>query len=812
MRSQKYIINLPLLAAVILVGAVLLTVALCRAKIDTDIVSSLPQNDPVISDARQVILNHPMQDRLVIDLSHQKDDPDMLVSAGEWLEARLEKSGLFREVGMKNVRSLIPELMIRISANLPLMFTEKELDENIRPLLEPEQVRTKLEAHFSKLLHVEGIGQARFISEDPLDLRNFVMARLSHLAPSKNAIIYNGHLLSKDGRHLLLVATPSGSATDTRFARNAVALFRDLSAELNREYAGQGYDFILTPVGAYRAALDNEQMAKKDTQQAILFSTIGIALLLIFAFPRPLIGLLSLLPAIAGTLVAFFVYTLLHPSISILTLGFGGAIISITVDHGIAYLLFLDRPHETSGREAAKEVWAVGLLATLTTVGAFASLSISGFPILAQIGQFAALGIASSFVFVHTIFPLIFPAMPPAKRVKRLPLQGIVDTLALGGGRYKLFGALALACFMLFFAKPVFHVDLKSMNSVSRETIAAEKQVADVWGNVLSKIFLMTEGEHPEKLQEKGDQLAELLEEERRAETLASAFVPSMIFPGAYRAEQNLSAWKSFWNEDRIGAFQDVVGEIATELGFAPDAFDPFYQHFDENALADMMAQKKEIPERFFDLLGISQIGDSKTWAQFSTFTPGKFYDAQAFYSKYSGMSKLFDPRLFSEKLGKLLFDTFIKMVLIIGVSVTVLLSLFFRDWKLTLITLMPIAFAFVCTLGTLKLIGHPLDLPGLMLSIVVMGMGIDYAIFFVRSYQRYPDKNHASVRLIRMAVFMASASTMIGFGVLNFADHALLRSAGITSVLGIFYALMGAFAILPPILERVFDKSPSQR
>ena len=63
------------------------------------------------------------------------------------------------------------------------------------------------------------------------------------------------------------------------------------------------------------------------------------------------------------------------------------------------------------------------------------------------IGQFAALGIAFSFLFVHTVFPLIFPVMPPPKKKRSLPIQGLVSKLALKGGKYKAFGALAFALF-----------------------------------------------------------------------------------------------------------------------------------------------------------------------------------------------------------------------------------------------------------------------------------------------------------------------------------------------------------------------------
>ena len=185
----------------------------------------------------------------------------------------------------------------------------------------------------------------------------------------------------------------------------------EIATRIVTQFKSQGLTVTLTPAGAYRAALDNEVLIRKDVRNAVTFATLGIALLLLLAFPRPLIGLLSLLPAVAGTLCAFFIWSLIYRSISIMVMGFGGAIISITVDHGIAYLLFLDRPQKAYGKTASHEVWAVGLLATLTTVGAFAALTLSDFSVFRQLGQFAALGIGLSFLFVHTIFPRIFPAL-----------------------------------------------------------------------------------------------------------------------------------------------------------------------------------------------------------------------------------------------------------------------------------------------------------------------------------------------------------------------------------------------------------------
>ncbi len=223
-----------------------------------------------------------------------------------------------------------------------------------------------------------------------------------------------GQLISGDGRHLLIIAEPAGPGTDTAFARRLDAFMQQTAGEVAARYGAENA-VTLTPVGSYRTSLDNEENAKRTVQRATLFSTVAVALLLLGAFPRPLIGLLALLPAFAGTMFAVFVYSLFNTSISLLAVGFGGAIVSFTVDYGIAYLLFLDRRHETKGFEASREVWSLGLIAMLTTAVSFAALSLSGFPALAEIGLFSALGVVFTYIFVHAIFPLVFARMPAAR-------------------------------------------------------------------------------------------------------------------------------------------------------------------------------------------------------------------------------------------------------------------------------------------------------------------------------------------------------------------------------------------------------------
>jgi uncharacterized protein len=796
---QRYRFRWSLIAAVAAVlGAVLLYESYGGIRIETDILASLPRHDPVLADAHRVVRHLPVQDRLVVDVAISGGDRDALVAGADLIEAGLRGSGLFREVGTRRMGTLFPELVAHVAGHLPLLFDGPELEARIAPLLAPAELRRILAEDLKALQGLEGIGQAGLVARDPLGLRNLVLARMAQLMPGKEAQLYRGKILSRDGRHLLVMAELAGSATDSAYTRGIPPLLAALAQKLDGQYRPRGIAFTLTPVGAYRAALDNENAAKRDMRTAILLTTLGIAFLLVITFPRPLIGLLALLPSTVGAVLALLVCSFLFPSLSILAVSFGGAIMAFTVDLGLTYLLFLDRPCEVSGKQAAREVQAGEILAALTTIGAFCLLLLSRFRVLAEIGVFAALGVTFAFAFVHSVFPRIFPVMPPALKTRNRWFGSILDRVSLPGEKAKLAAAALFFGVMLFFVRPVFQVDINAMNSMSAETIAAEQTLKRIWGDLTSRVYVMTEGKSLVELQAKSDRLAGMFKEDLQRGAVKAAFLLADLFPGDELARRRAADWRAFWTAPRIEDLRRELLRSGREMGFAPDAFAPFMA-----LLTGPPPAAAPVPAGFMGFLGIAT--EKSSVVQVSMVTPGPAYDAEAFFARYSAtnLASLFDAGLFNRRLGEVLVLLFTEIAVITGAGIVLVVFLFFLEWRLSLIVLAPVAFALVSTLGTLKFLGHPVDIPGIILWIVIMGMGIDYGIYYTCSYQRYLDERHPSMSLIRQAMFLSGTTTLIGFGVLALAQHAVLRSIGLVSLLGIGYSLLGAFLIVPPLVKR---------
>lgn len=224
------------------------------------------------------------------------------------------------------------------------------MESQVKSFIQPGRVGGLLHNEFRQLLDVGSIGQAQYLAKDPLGQRNLVLSRFSNGLPFKEATVQQGHIISKDGKHLLIIAEPVHFSQDAFFAQRMTEVLEGIAKKPEEAIIPGERSFKMFYTGAFRAALDNERIIRRDTSRALLLLvTIGLIPLALLSFRRLWLGLLSFVPAMAGTMLAVFVYSLTKDSIFAVTMGFGGAIIGIAVDHGMAYVIVLDRPLETKG-------------------------------------------------------------------------------------------------------------------------------------------------------------------------------------------------------------------------------------------------------------------------------------------------------------------------------------------------------------------------------------------------------------------------------------------------------------------------------
>ena len=806
--ARERSIRWPVLLASFAVVALAAWLGQHRLRIDTDITRAVPTGNQAFESARQVLSRHTALDKVAVNLSLRDDRADVpaLLAAGDALVAALESSGLFSSVGTARATAGLTSLYADLPARLPFLLSDHDLEEQVLPRLAPDAIAARLRSAAADAAEMAGVGATGRLARDPLGLSDIVLARLGELVPTQQARIERGHILDAEGKNLLVTATPREGARDTQAGHAIDALMQGIAGRFASAKADEpGHGVRLTVVGGYRAAIDNETLVMSDANLAMLASTIGIALLLLLCFPRPWLGVFALYPAIAGGCLALFAYTLLESDISALALGFGGALISITVDQGAVYLLFVDRPTKTAGSRAAHEVFSIGSLSTVVNIGSFLALRLTGFRVLGQIGLFAALGILFSYLFVHLVFPHIFPAVPAAKRGPWVPVDGFLRRITVGRGLRALAVAAVLFVVGLALARPRFVVDLNAMNTVRAETAADEARVRAVWGDIFHRLYVLVDAENLEAFQRKADGWSVMLERQKSIQGVQRGFSPSMLAPGPLVASTNASAWALFWDRKRVVDLQRALREAGEQAGFAPDAFAAFLE-----SLTPRYADRPTLTAAEQALYGIEAGRDGKGLVWLGSVTPGPRYLPEEFAveARREGLY-VFDGNNFSATLAGFLASSFRLMFVVVVCFVALSVFLFFLDLRVAAIALAPLTFSFVLTIATLHVVGRPIDIVGLILSVLIFGMGVDYSFSFVRVYQRCLDEHHPSHGPVRTSIFLAASATMIGMITMAFAEHNVTRSAGIMASLAIGYCAVGAYVILPPLLRRFFARQP---
>ncbi|MFA5624762.1 MAG: MMPL family transporter [Bradymonadales bacterium] len=124
------------------------------------------------------------------------------------------------------------------------------------------------------------------------------------------------------------------------------------------------------------------------------------------------------------------------------------------------------------------------------------------------------------------------------------------------------------------------------------------------------------------------------------------------------------------------------------------------------------------------------------------------------------------------------------------------------RCFAATFIITTPLLSSIVLTILTMILFDLKLGIFNMVVLPVILGIGIDGSIYL---YQRYRSLGRGSVfvalREVGGAVFMSSATTMVGFGSMVLSQHMGLNTMGQLSIIGISFCFLGTVLIMPGLI-----------
>ncbi len=611
------------------------------------------------------------------------------------------------------------------------------------------------------------------LQNDPL-----MLMRGSQLAMAKNGQrlrLMDGWLVTqdRDGRYwYLLHGELSGSSFDMQRTHRLVTTLSALESELKARHP----QAQLLSRGTVFYSDYASQQAKQDISTLGVATILGVVLLILLTFRslRPLLLCLASIAigALAGTVVTLLAFGELH----LMTLVMSMSIIGISADYTLYYLTErMVHGAEASPWQSLAKVRTALLLALLTTVAAYLIMMLAPFPAIRQMSVFAAVGLSASCLTVIFWHPWLCRGLP----VRPVPAQGLMlRWLAAWRGNRKLSVGLpmALAIFSLA-GLAALHVDddISQLQALPQHILAQEKAMTVLTGQPVDQKWFVVYGTSAQQTLERLERFIPALEQAKERGWISG--YRTIPLNSLARQQQDLKALKT------------AAPAIAQALGSAGITMvDP-----DLNPMPVTVDRWLSSP---------ASEGWRLLWMTLPNGESGVLIPAEgvkasaaldALSKKQPGVAWLDRKHTFDALFA--LYRHILTGLLGVTLAVIACGAIARLGWRKGVISLVPSLLSLSCGLAVLALSGHPLNLFSLLALVLVLGIGINYTLFF--------SNPRGTPLTSLLAITLAMLTTLLTLGMLVFSATQAISSFGIVLVSGIFTAFLLSPLAMPTKREK---------
>ncbi|MBU1054544.1 MAG: hypothetical protein KKC46_12070 [Proteobacteria bacterium] len=667
-------------------------------------------------------------------------------------------------------------------------LTDKETLLNIDSLINTDGINLVLKKNYMQIISPSGMFATLFVRSDPLGIKNGLLKKLQKFSSSTGyeVIIKDGHLLSRDKRHALMILKTPVAVSDGFGSRKLIAYLHEKLDALPPYISS---DII----SAHLHTISNEDVIKSDIQLTMIIASVAFFLVFLFFFRDIKAGLVFLIP-LASVAVAVSLSSLFLDKLSYFIIGMGATIAGISVDYGIHVYTAI---RCSSNRfDAVKQVKKPVIAGTLTTIGIFAAFYFSDVPGYRQLAVFSVISIIFSLICSLYFLP------PFVETNNEFKMHGLFNRLAVFSkpddrkstakinDKIWVFIWVFLALIMVFFLSKIqFDSDIKQFDGSNPEIFKAEDSFKKAWVKKDDPAILVVFNKNPEQA---------ILETELIYKKAVNKFgndnISSFaaIWPSLKTRSENAVFWEKFWTKEKVTKLKELFAKEGRAYNFSDNAFNPFFDNLyngtDVLVNTDENEFLKRLKERF--------ILKHEKGFYVLTFFP----DEESYISEFAKISKVHqDTFIVSRKqistaLSDVISHEIIYISIIAGILLPILMMILLKDIKLTFLALVPVFMGLAAALGVLPIVGLSLNAPCLIAIMILVGLCSDYGIFMVYKC------SHNYKTGTETAVFLAALTSMIGTGVLLFAKHPVLFSIGTILFTGLLTGFLSSVIAVPCI------------
>ncbi len=632
-----------------------------------------------------------------------------------------------------------------------------------------EGLREALEESLANLASPAGIFTRATLARDPTGELPALLARLS---PGAGPTVRHGVWFSADGRQAFLLAQTRAAGFDSEAQADAMAKVRAALAQ-----AAPNVSLTMSGPGVFAA--ESRRLIRADTVKLGYWSAGLILLLLVVVYRSPLAIALVLVPTALGLVAGVLVVQALFGSVHAITLAFAATLVGESVDYP-SYVLLNARPGENA-RLAARRVGRTLVLAVLTTVASALALALSSFQGLAQLGVLTMVGVVVAGLASHRLIPwllgdriLAFPrlAIPTSARLAASPWPG---RIALA--------AVAVAAAGLVATHPAWwERDLAALSPVPDSLRALDTRLRREMGAPEVSVFLASTGKTEAEALEAAEAMHPSLERWRDEGLLGSFDSPALYLPPpATQAARRAALPEAPVLDANLRA-------ALKGLPYRPDAFEPFLKDMAEARAAPPVTRAAFAGTALGARLDSQLLAFDGQWLALTSV--GGVADVarlgKAVEEAGAGRTRLVDLRRVSSGMLENFRREALQQAALGALLILAILAVGLASPRRAVRVAVPVAAALVLTVATLALLGHRLGVFHLVALLLVLGIGLNYALFF----ERPPEDEEERART-RLALALCSASTLITFGILATSATPVLRAIGASVAIGAGYSML---------------------
>lgn len=616
-------------------------------------------------------------------------------------------------------------------------------------------LESALQERLRDLAFAGGDALLDLVARDPFLVTLDVLARLAPVDMDGEP------WLSEDGSAVLMASTRA-PATDLVGQGDAIAAVRGAFARLA---TADALELELTGVGAFGVEL--QETIRAEAQRLSILATAALSLVLLLVYRSLRLLVLSTLPMGMGFLLGLTVVATAFDSVHGITLAFGFTLLGVAID----YPLHLFSHARRSGGPAAAAmaaIWPTMRLGALSTAVAYLAIALSGSEGLAQLGVFTVTGVVVAALVTRFWLPSLLPAPVPVT----MP----------GGGRQSPTLAYLPAAVLLVLAAWVWHVAaperlwddrLSSLSPVPEQRLQTDMSLRAAAGTPDMRHQIVMHDDSLESLLVKSELVEQRLAEAARDGLLKSWRSVSQLLPSR---ERQAARQRAIPDGNALRARLDSV---VSQTPFRPEAFAPFLEVAETASSlqplepADMSGTMLEpwlnshllqLEGRWVSLISVSEPDAAALGARVAEWGDG---------------IELVDLMQSTATLMQDYRSGAISTLSVAALAIALLIWLQRRQLAQILWISLTVAVALATTVVIVSVFHGALTVIHLVAALLVLGLGLDYALFLSRTEQALER------RATNEAVLACAASTTLAFGILATSSIPVLKFIGFTVAVG---------------------------